>query len=198
MKLLRLLFAVTLACTLGGMAKADPVDFHMVVVDPPTGFNTTPITSLSSPTPITFSACVPGEIPGTIDPYEGCASFENSTSGPLTNLLLEFPNTSALHSQSASCTPDPGVIGSSSVDFFQSYSCSLVNGNYILDFTNGNIPVGTLFTIAENGVCASDFPTGTLSSAPEPGSLWLMSTGTLVLAGFFYSKHRNGAGFLGI
>lgn len=196
MKVFRTLFAILLACTLCGMAKADPVDFHMVVVDPPSGFNTVPITSLSSPTPIVFSACVPGEIPGTVDPYEGCASFENSTTGPITNLLLEFPDTNALNSQSASCAPDPGVIGSSSVDFFQSASCSLTNGEYILDFTDGSIPVGALFTIAEDGVCADDFPTGSLSSAPEPASIWLLSTGALMLAGFYF-KRRHGLGSLG-
>jgi hypothetical protein len=193
MKLNRCLFALTIVCALSGMAKADPIDFHMVVVDPPAGFFTTPILTLSTPYEVGFSACVPGEIPGTQDPYEGCASFENSTSAALTNLELVFPDTSALNSQSASCALDPG-----NVNFFQTASCSLVNGFYVLDFSNGSIPVGDLFTIAENGVSPDCFPDGTLTStpsvAPEPGSIWLMSTGALMLAALFYSKRRKGFG----
>ncbi|MDQ2840829.1 MAG: PEP-CTERM sorting domain-containing protein [Acidobacteriota bacterium] len=198
MKLLRCLFALTLVCALSGMAKADPVDFHMVVVDP--SFSTDSIISLTPAPIVTFTACVPGEIPGTVDPYEGCASFENSTPSALTNLELVFPNNGVLNSQTPNCSPDPGVIGNSSVDFFQTFSCNIVGGNYILDFSDGNIPVGTLFTIAEDGVAPGDFPPGTLSSTnvtPEPSSILLMSTGALLLGAFFYSRRRNGLGSMG-
>ena len=197
MKLNRCLFALTLVCALSGMAKADPIDFHMVVVDPPAGFFTTPILTLSTPYVVGFSACVPGEIPGTKDPYEGCASFENSTSAALTNLELVFPDESPLDSQSASCALDPG-----NVNYFKTTSCSLVGGEYILDFSDGSIPVGDLFTIAENGVSPDLFPDGTLTStpsmAPEPSSIWLISTGALMLGAFFYSKRRNGLGSIGL
>jgi hypothetical protein len=197
MKLLRCFFALTLVCAMSGLAKADPVDFHMVVVDPPAaGFITTPITSLTPPPVVSFSACVPGQIPGTVDPYEGCASFENSTSSPLTFLQLEFPNTSALNSQTANCSLDPG--NATAVNFFQTVSCALVNGNYILDFSNGSIPVGDLFTIAENGVAPDCFPDGTLTSTPEPSSIWLMATGALMLGSFFYSRHRKGLAAMGL
>jgi hypothetical protein len=197
MKLNRCLFVLTIVCALTGMAKADPLDFHMVVVDPPAGFFTTPILTLSTPYAVGFSACVPGEIPGTQDPYEGCASFENSTSAALTNLELLFPDTSALNSQPSSCALDPG-----NVNFFQTTSCNLVNGFYVLDFSNGSIPVGDLFTIAEDGVSPDAFPDGTLTSTPsvtpEPSSIWLMSTGALMLGAFFYSKRRSGLGSMGL
>jgi hypothetical protein len=196
MKFLRCLFALMLVCALSGMAKADPIDFHMVVVDPPTGFDTTPINSLTPPTTIGFSDCVPGQIPGVADPYEGCASFENSTSSAITSLLLVFPDTSDLDSQTANCGLDPNT----SVNDFASVTCSLTNGNYILNFTDGSIGVGGLFTVAEDGVDPSDFPDGTLTaaSAPEPSSIWLMSTGALLLGAFFYSKRRNGFGSMGL
>jgi hypothetical protein len=200
MKLLRCLPLIAAVCLLSGIAKADPVDFHMVVVDPPAGsFSTTPITTLTPPPIISFSNCVAGEIPGTVDPYEGCASFENSTSSALTNLQLLFPDTSALNSQTANCSPDPGTVSGTSVDFFQDFSCSIVNGNYVLDFTDGSIPVGALFTIAENGVAPDCFPDGTLNTnvTPEPSSIWLLSTGVLLL-GFFFYKHRTGFGEIGL
>ena len=196
MKLLRCLFALMLVCALSGMAKADPIDFHMVVVDPPTGFDTTPINSLTPPTSIGFSACVPGQIPGVEDPFEGCASFENSTSAAITSLELIFPNTSDLDSQTPNCGLDPNT----SVNDFASFSCTLTNGNYILDFTNGSIGVGGLFTVAEEGVDPNAFPDGTLtasSATPEPSSIWLMSTGALLLGAFFYSRRRNGLGSMG-
>lgn len=197
MKLLRCLPLIATVCMLSGIAKADPVDFHLVVVDPPTGFNTTPITTLTPPAVISFSNCVAGEIPGTVDPYEGCASFENSTSSALTNLELIFPNNGVLNSQTASCSPDPGTVSGTSVDFFQSFTCGLVGGNYVLDFSDGSIPVGALFTIAENGVPADCFPDGTLTTTPEPSSIWLLSTGVLLL-GFFFYKRRNGFGEIGL
>jgi hypothetical protein len=189
MKLLRCLLALTVVCALSGIAKADPIDFHMVVVDP--SFSTDSIITLTPAPVVQFTPCVSGEIPGTVDPYEGCASFENSLSSALTNLELVFPNDAVLNSQTPNCTPDPGVIGNSSVDFFTTFSCQIIGGNYVLDFSGGNIPVGTLFTIAENGVPPGDFPLGTLSSTtatPEPSSIWLLSTGALMMGAFFYSK----------
>jgi len=202
MKLLRCFFALTLVCALTGMAKADPIDFHMVVVDPPApppgGFYTTPITSVATPTVVSFTACVAGQIPNVVDPYEGCDSFENSTTSAITSLLLEFPDSSALHSQSSSCSLDPGL--DYAVNYFQSFSCTLVGGNYILDFTNGSIPVGDLFTIAEDGVSPGRFPDGTLTAteAPEPSSILLLSTGALMLGAFFYSRRRNRQASIGL
>jgi len=197
MKLLRCLPLIAAVCMVSGIAKADPVDFHMVIVDPPQGFNTTPITSLSPPTVVSFLPCVAGEIPGTVDPYQGCASFENSTSSALTNLELIFPNNGVLNSQTANCTGDPGTISGASVNFFQEASCNIVGDNYVLAFFDGSIPVGDLFTIAEDGVPADCFPDGTLTSTPEPSSIWLLSTGVLLL-GFFFYRRRTGFGGIGL
>jgi hypothetical protein len=198
MKLLRCLFALILVCALSGMAKADPIDFHMVVVDPP-GFNVTDLTTMSST--VGFTACDAGQLPsGIVGSYVGCDTFENLTGSSLTSLELVFPDTGALVGQSANCTADPGP-----VNFFTSATCSIVNGFFVLDYSGGSIPQGFpdgVFTIAESGVDPSQFPDGTLTAnltaTPEPGSLWLMSTGVLLLGAFFYSRPRNGLGSMGL
>jgi hypothetical protein len=128
MKLLRCLFALMLVCALSGMAKADPIDFHMVVVDPP-GFNVTDLTTLSST--VGFTACDAGQLPsGIVGSYVGCDTFENLTGSSLTSLELVFPDTGALVGQSANCTADPGP-----VNFFTSATCSIVNGFFVLDYS---------------------------------------------------------------
>jgi hypothetical protein len=196
MKYLRCLFALMLVCALSGMAKADPVDFHMVVVDPP-GFDVTDLTTTSAT--VGFSACDPGQLPtGITGTYVGCDTFENLTGATITSLQLVFPDVGALVGQAANCTPD----GTSTLNFFANASCSLVNGEFILNYYGGSgIPVGFpngVFTIAESGVDPSDFPDGTLTVTPEPSSIWLLSTGALLLGAFFYSRRRNGLGSMGL
>lgn len=193
MKLLRCLFALMLVCALSGMAKADPIDFHMVVVDPP-GFNVTDLTTTSAI--VQFQACDAGQLPsGIVGTYIGCDTFENLTGGPITSLQLVFPDIGALVGQSANCTADEGA-----VNFFSTATCSLVNGFFVLNYSDGSIPQGFpngVFTIAESGVDPSQFPEGTLSTTPEPSSIWLMSTGALMLGAFFYARRRNGLGSMG-
>jgi hypothetical protein len=183
-----------LVCALSGMAKADPIDFHMVVVDPP-GFNVTDLTTTSAT--VGFTACDAGQLPsGIVGAYVGCDTFENLTGASLTSLELAFPDTGALVGQVASCTPDAGP-----VNFFTNATCSIVNGFFVLDYSGGSIPQGFpggVFTIAEAGVDPSLFPDGTLTTTPEPSSIWLMSTGALLLGAFFYSKRRNGFGSMGL
>jgi hypothetical protein len=194
MKLLRCLFALMLVCALSGMAKADPIDFHMVVVDPP-GFDVTDLTTTSAT--VGFTACDAGQLPsGIVGTYVGCDTFENLTGGPLTSLELAFPDTGALVGQVASCTPDAGP-----VNFFTTATCSIVDGFFVLDYSGGSIPEGFpggVFTIAEEGVDPSLFPDGTLTTTPEPSSIWLLSTGALLLGAFFYSRRRNGLGSMGL
>jgi hypothetical protein len=194
MKFLRCLFALTLVCAVSGMAKADPIDFHMVVVDPP-GFDVHDLTTTTAV--VNFTACDAGQLPQGISPdYVGCETFENLTGAPITSLELEFPDIGALSGQSANCTAAAGV-----PNFFSVASCSIVNGFFVLNYSDGSIPNGFpsgVFTIAESGVRPSAFPEGTLSTTPEPSSIWLMSTGAVMLGAFFYSKKRNGLGWMGL
>lgn len=193
MKMLRCLLLITMVSALSGIAKADNLDFHLVVVDP--SYSVDAITS--TPDSVTFTNCVTGQVPSTaLGTYVGCATFQNETGSALTNLQLTFPNTSALGGQSANCSLDGGVVSGTStpLDYFQTASCSLSNNVYTLDFSNGSIPVNSYFTIAENGVTPADFPTMTLTTTPEPGSVWLLSTGALMLSVFFYYKRRDNFG----
>jgi hypothetical protein len=188
MKLLRYLPLVAMFFALSGIAKADPIDFKLGVLDP-SGFNTTPIFSTSFV--FNFDTCATGQVPPGAGTYEGCFSAINDTGQTVTSLLLEFPNTTAFTGQTANCTVSP-----SSLSLFTSASCALVGSEYVLNFTGGDIQPNEYLLIAENGVSASDFPTvdGTLNPVPEPSSIWLLSTGTLLLGAFFYYKRRNGLG----
>src|SRR5580698_5051819 len=94
MKLAHCFLAIAMACGLTGAAKADTLDFHMVVLDPPSapGFTTVPI--FTTPFTITFSACAPGQLPtNTLGTYEGCFSGVNRTGNDWTGLDLTFDNT---------------------------------------------------------------------------------------------------------
>jgi hypothetical protein len=78
-----------------------------------------------------------------------------------------------------------------------------VGNNFVLDYSDGTIPQGFpngIFTIAESGVDPADFPTGTLTVnvTPEPSSIWMLSTGALMLGTFLYSKRRKGLGWMGL
>jgi hypothetical protein len=186
MKMFRWLLAVALVCGLTGVAKAAS-DFHMVVLDP---FSTTPI--FTTPFQFSFAACSAGQLPTNVkNSYEGCFSGVNRTGQEWTGLQLVFSNTAPLGSQPAGCALD------GSTDFFQSASCSLTpdGSTYILDFSAGGIPNNGNFVIAEDGVDPASFPqvTATATTAtPEPGSIWLFSTGALLI-GFFFANRSEKA-----
>lgn len=184
MKMFRWLLAIAMVCGLTNVAKANQ-DFHMVVLDP---FATTPI--FTTPFQFSFGACVAGQLPTNVkNSYEGCFSGVNRTGQDWTGLEMVFSNTAPLGSQPAGCALD------GSTDFFQSASCSLTpdGSQYILSFTAGEIPNNGSFVIAEDGVDPASFPqiTATASTeTPEPASIWLLSTGALML-GFFFANRRN-------
>jgi hypothetical protein len=170
---------------------ADPLDFHMVVLDPP-GFNTVPI--FTTPFIVTFSACAAGQLPtNTVGTYDGCFSGVNRTGEDWTNLELVFGNNSALNGQPAGCALDGG-----GADLFaapSSGACDLQNGSeYVLIYTGGAILNNENFVIAEDGVDPSDFPEITASVAstatPEPGSIWLLASGML-MTGFYVANRRK-------
>lgn len=183
MRLLRCLFAVTLVCGLLGVAKADQLDFHMVVLDP---FETFPIQQV--PFNFSFTACTLGQLPtNTVGHYDGCFSGVNRTGSDWVGLQLGFSNTAHLHNQPAGCQLDGAQ------DYFKNTSCILTpdKSEYDLNFAGGVIPNNGSFVIAESGVAPSDFPlvSATVTSlTPEPSSIWLLSTGILVTGVFLRAK----------
>ena len=189
MRILRCLVLIGLVLGLNGMAKADSLDFHMVVLDP---FSTNPI--FTTPFTFTFGACSVGQLPTNVmNSYEGCYSGVNRTGQDWTGLQMVFANTSSLASQPAGCALD------GSTDYFSTPACVLTTdmSQYILSFTTGVIPNNGSFVIAEDGVSPDDFPmiTATVTTSggttvtPEPGSIWLMSTGVL-MTGFYLTKRH--------
>jgi hypothetical protein len=190
MRILRCLVLIALALGINSKAKADTLDFHMVVLDP---FATNPI--FITPFSFTFVACSAGQLPTNVmNSYQGCYSGVNRTGQDWTGLQMVFANTSALGSQPAGCALD------GSTDFFATASCTLApdSSTYILSFTTGIIPNNGSFVIAEDGVSPDAFPmitasvttSGGTTVTPEPGSIWLMCTGVL-MTGFYLTKRHG-------
>ena len=183
MRMLRWLFAIALVCGLNGAAKAD--DFQMVVIDPLGG---AVITNASFT--FGFTPCDPGEVPGdTAGFYVGCFVGENGTGVPITRLHFSIPPIPGQPTQGAACDPY-----GSGLDLFTA-SCSTSANGFTLDFTGGSIPIGGFFLVAEHGVAADAFPdvnalANAAANTPEPGSFWLLSTGTL-LGGLFLADWRR-------
>jgi len=181
------LLAIALVCGLSGVAKADQLDFHMVVLDP---FATTPI--FTTPFQFSFDTCVVGQLPTNVNgSYEGCFSGVNRTGQDWIGLQLVFSNTAPLGSQPAGCALD------GSTDYFQNATCSLTpdESQYILSFTTGAIPNNGGFVIAEDGVDPSLFPlvsaTVITTATPEPSSILLLLTGVLMLGLFFADRRQR-------
>lgn len=201
MRTLRCLLAMSLITGLSGMAKAD--DFQMVVIDP-----------LPKPVPIfknSFTATLTKCSFGHND-YVGCFSGENETGAPITSLKILIPVFEYHGAQTAGCAAF-GFDGTYE-DIFSIRSCDTTpdGKSFILNFSGGIIPVAgtdcdhdgdggkksneddevcSVFTIAEAGVPAADFPTlHVTANAPEPDSLLLLSTGVLS-GGFFLANWRR-------
>lgn len=190
--------AATLLCVVSAIAKAAPVDFQVVVIDPPPSNLIVPITSNSFT--FGFSPCVsPGQVPsGT--PYVGCFTGENVTGQTLTSLLLFI---SSIPNGNDTC----GFSGTG-LDIFPSVLCTVTNNGYLLYFSGGNIPTAnghapddaefnrdSVFTIAESGIDPSAFPQVTANfnavPTPEPDSIVLLSTGLITGGGLIVGNLRR-------
>lgn len=145
MKMLRYLFAIVLVFGLTNAAKAGPVGFQMVVVDP-----TVPIDiiqpvftdnfALTFPTSGPAAGCstTNGQLPPADagENFTACFTGVNLTGAPLTSLEIELPEAliGSLNCADATAGNDFNV------------SCSQTNGDtdYLFDFTGGDIPTATL------------------------------------------------------
>ncbi len=198
MKLLRYAVALMFVCAMSGMAKAD--DFKLGVQDagPGIDYKGTPLTNLK------FGSCGAG-----FGKDYGCVTIENETGAQLTSFQLEF---------SAANITTTGACGSVS-SYFITCSESMVGKDYLFTFSGGTgVPYDKnawkegeegiekwdpddamdTFTIVESGENRKDFGKMTLTPTPEPSSVLLMSTGLLLVGGFFVYKRRNGLDAMGL
>ena len=179
MKAFRCLFALVVTFTLTSLASADPVDFHMHVLDPPPpSFTVQPI--FSTPFTFTFTTCSLGELPGG-GTADGCFAGVNRSGEDWTNLQITFEDNSVLAGQAPNCA----LTGTNNI--FSDTDCSLDGSTYVLRFTDGVLANNDFFFITEDGVIPPEgFGVGTgsvdLVSSPEPEPLVLLASG-LVLFG---------------
>lgn len=177
MRILRFLLPIALVCGFGSVAKAN--DFQMIVIDPTRGVAVRTTTFVFG-----FVPCQAGDVPGdTTGTYVGCFAGENTTGQIITSLLFEIP---PIPGQTAGCAKY-----GAGLDIFTNVTCTTNTDGYLLDFTGGNIGFGGFFLVAEAGVPPDAFPDVTaIANAPEPGSLWLLSTGILS-SGLFFADWRR-------
>lgn len=186
MRNLRNLLAVTLLCALASVAKAAPVDFQVVVIDPPSlpGFT---IIGPSTPQPINvnWGGCALTPAPT----FDQCFVVVNDTGHDITSLSLFVPNTVNTNSN-----PCP-TFSNASLDLFSLKNCSNTNGGFLLNFGGGVIPSAdgdfdfddfdSFFVIAVDITGDGSLPNASLAvnspiiATPEPNSLLLLSTGLL-------------------
>ncbi len=203
MKLLRYALALLTMCALSGMGQAHAFKLGVLDAGPGIDYTGTPLTNLM------FGSCGVGT-QGT----EGCITIENETGALLTSFQLSFSTSNLpLASQNFS-----NADCSTGTMFASCAVTSLGGDNYSLVLYGGTgVPSdpnamkknedkkeskdaddykGHTFIIQENGLPLADFANTplTVTATPEPGSIWLMSTGALMLCAFFYYKRRNGFG----
>jgi hypothetical protein len=199
--LFRVLFILALFCGVATHARAQ--DFHVQVLDPNICFsNPSVCLVLDTSAPINVSldalACqiagVPN-LPSNPGTY-GCAILLNLVLPPqdITSLNLTF---SGLAGLTFECdTTGDGGVGS----VFSDSSCGQSGpGSDTFSFFDGSLPFFGEAVIYENGVDPNDFVGGTAAvnqppfvpaQTPEPASLLLLSTGTM-MAGLYFVKQRR-------
>ncbi len=174
MKFFRYLSLCLLVC---GLTQASYA-FKLGVLDP----HSATYYYTGTPLDISFSPC---------GHHKGCATIANDSGATLTSLVIDVPATDLASQTSIDCTTTNGL--------FSACSVSEIDGNseYQFDFTGGDIPVNDdgvscdpdTFKIEEQGVPAEDITAMVDPAiAPEPASIWLLSSGILLLAGFLYRR----------
>lgn len=194
MKNFRLFVAFVLCLGSAGLAKADQIDFAMNILDPsPPGGNFL----FSNTFDVSFSPCSAFSSPSAPVSADGCYEGINST-GVLPNTTAQTWNSltitivdpnDILGINNASCggaaLPGPSI--------FSSATCTESGDTYTVTFSAGTIVSGQSFFIEENGVPNASFPESTAlaGTTPEPSSLLLLSTGTLMFGGLLYTSRRR-------
>ena len=192
MKSFRSLAVLIAICSLSLVAKADPSDFKFQVLDPlgagaPLDGNpfTFTLTTGSCPTEVQDFAAEDS------DSEYGCFLGTNTSGSTITSMSLVFLNSigdDGLNSQPADC------LNSGSEDLtpaFATSTCSLLTFGYELTYSGGTgLDPGATVALAEYGADPAAFGTGagTVTLAPEPSSILLLSTGVLCVGAMLSRK----------
>jgi hypothetical protein len=217
MKMLRYLLAIALVCGLSGVARA--VDFQAIVIDPqPTPGEVNLIYNQNFA--VTLTPCNADQLDGlSTSDFIGCFTGLNLTGKTLTSLQTDFPAIYLAGNvlDQANCPKETqdvfaniscGFTNSSDTEYYLSFSggdgvaaASTANGDCDNDSDGGTklnadditCDLPSIFTIAVGGIPAADLPQNftVVGNAPEPGSLWLMSTGVLSLGLFGAYRRRE-------
>ncbi len=187
------LIALILGCT--GLAKADPVDFHIRVLDPdpPADPPSYPLFLISGTSfGVSFTPCIAGELKPLGATADGCFAGRNVSGLDWNGLDMSFPDGGVLAGQPASCAP------ALSFNIFSATDCPVnpANGSYDLGFSDGIIHNGDYFFITEDGVVPPEnFPHGLVTAStamtPEPASMVLLSTGVLLFGCLLYGERSR-------
>jgi hypothetical protein len=213
MRILRYLLAMALVANLSGMAKADtivPGDFAAVVIDPlPAPGEIHVIVNTSFP--VSLATCQADQLDGlSTSDFVGCFTGLNASGTALTSLSMQFP---------AIFLPVTGLdtahCPAETQNIFTSISCGFTDSTdtaYVLNFSGGDIPSfghgpdcsspgldpceqDSLFTIAIGGIPPANLPQNFTAVAntvaPEPSSIWLMSTGAMSVGLFAAFRRRQ-------
>jgi len=188
--LFRVLFCLALFCGVASHARGQ--NFHVQVLDPTNMCSLNPaLCTIADPTanfPVAFdtAACAqvpPADIPA--GPF-GCLVVVNDSTVKFTTLSLGLTAPSDLN---IDCPTNlPGSV-------FADSSCSGSGDTYSVFFSGGaGLPSTAEMIILETGV-DPDSVTGTAAvNTPEPDSVLLMATGTM-MAGLYLSRRQLAAAF---
>ena len=212
MKSFRYLLALALCLGMTGFARAAAIDVNLNVLDPLSGgvvetTNTFAISFISCTSP-TFAG---DGMPAGLTSNEGCFLGVNATSlvkgdpddffggqyhpdsddskygTTWTSLVMTFTNNGSLGGFAGCGSLEPGLA------IFGSETCAVSGSVYTLGFSGGAIAPGESFLIVEDGVAPDSFPAGTVvaNPTPEPNSLVLLSSGTLMFGTLLFAQRRR-------
>ena len=192
MKYFRILILVGIALLFGSTA-GHANGFHATVLDPVCNPANTQCILHSTDVGVPFSVsldvatCTGADVVLTPVPEQyGCFFGSNLTGSALTSFTLDFAAITGV----TSCDTD--VTGVSPAPAFSVSACVPDgDGGYFLTFSGGSIVPGNGFVILEEGVDPSLFKgLAVADPVPEPDSLLLLSTGTMMTGLYFASRQR--------
>jgi hypothetical protein len=191
MKYLRILFLFGLALFCGSVA-SHASTFHGQILDPnctstsncflipsdigvpfPISFDPTTCTNAG----VTFSPAPPAEY--------GCFFGANTTGETLTSFEVDVAA-----SEITGCDTDITDVTKPPVAFGESACNPDGSGGFFLTFSGGGIVAGSGFVIIEEGITPGDIKASATANTPEPDSLLLLSTGTLMMGLYLAGRTR--------